>query len=98
MIFPPVTFFGQQMQFLSSYVSNKLIADNTGRLQFPADDSGGVLSAVPGAAGVDALLSITTCSSNSWLGGQGSIVWTVQEGQCNTIILSNMKSQYLLLN
>lgn len=42
---------------------------------------------------MDVLLSITTCSSNSWLGGQGSIVWTVEEGQCNTIMLSSMKSQ-----
>lgn len=35
------------MQFLSSYVSNKLIAGNTGELQFPADDSGTLWGSSP---------------------------------------------------
>lgn len=58
----------------------------------------GVLSAVPGAAGVGALHSITTWSSSSWLGGQINVFLTVQEGPCNAIFSTDMKSQNLLLN
>lgn len=56
------------MQFLSSYISNKLIADNIGGLQFPDKDSGtlwgssllfqGQLGSMPCSASQHAALTV----------------------------------------
>lgn len=89
------------MQFLSASISNKLIADNIGGHQFPDDASGtlwgssllfqGQLGSMPCSASQHAAATVSLEAKEIFL-------WTVQEGQCSTSILTNMKSQYFLLN